>query len=360
MVVKPYESNLGTTSGRRLQAGAKAEAQLAHYLDRAFADNPDVHLLHGLRLVDPQQPEREGAAAVCQIDHLVVHNWGMFIVESKSVTGTVVVRPDGSGGDDWERTSRDGRPEGMASPIKQAERQSDFLRRLLQRHRSDLLARHRGWGMRLVARWLTGTDQRGFKYAPIQLIVALSDSAVFRREDGWIEPSEPFAVFVSKASHVPDKIGNEIRRHRGGGKPMRDDGRYGVYQLMDGEAAAVAQFLAERHLARRRPVARKRSTGKAVAQTTHSSAVASVPARRGTGPVCKACGGVELTARSGRFGYYWRCTGCQENTSMHGACRTCGATNRAVVRVRRTGSRYRRECEACGDVEQLWDEALQR
>ena len=360
MVVKPYKSNRGTTSGRRLQAGAKAEAQLAHYLDRAFADDPDVHLLHGLRLVDPQQPERDGATAVCQVDHLVVHDRGMFIVESKSVSGTVVVRPDGSGGDEWERTSRDGRSAGMASPIKQAERQSDFLRTLLQRHRIELLARHRGVIMRLVARWLTGTDQRGFMRAPIQLIVAISDGTVIRREDGWTEPSEPFAVFVSKADQVPDKIRGEIRRHRGGVKPLRDDGRYGVYQLMDGEAAAVAQFLAERHLPADDRSPGTRSTGKAVARTTHSAAAALGPARSDTGPVCKACGGVELTARSGPFGYYWRCTTCQTNTSMRGPCRTCGATDRAVVRVRRTGSRYRRECESCGDVEHLWDEASQR
>ena len=360
MVVKPYESNLRTTSGRRLQAGAKAEAQLAHYLDRAFADNPDVHLLHGLRLVDPQQPEREGATAVCQVDHLVVHDRGMFIVESKSVSGTVVVRSDGSGGDEWERTLRDGRTEGMASPIKQAERQSDFLRRLLQRHRTELLARHRGVAMQLMARWLTGTDQRGFMNAPIQLIVAFSDGTVIRREDGWTEPSEPFAVFVSKAENVPDKIRGEIRRHRGGAKLFKDDGVYGVYQLMDGEAAEVAQFLAKRHLPAYDRSHGKRSTGKSAARTTHFAAAASGSARPGTGPVCKACGGVRLTARSGPFGYYWHCTGCRKNTSMHGACRTCGATDRAVVKVRRTGSRYRRECKACNDVEQLWNEALQR
>ena len=82
----------------RHRAGAVAESQTAHYLHRRFKDEPDVHLLHDLRIEDREQPEHDGRVGVCQIDHLIVHRWGMFIVETKSVTGEVRIRPDGSGG----------------------------------------------------------------------------------------------------------------------------------------------------------------------------------------------------------------------------------------------------------------------
>ncbi len=76
---------------------------MAHYLHRRFKGDPEAHVLHGLRIEDPDQPEQDGSPGVCQIDHLIVHRWGIFIVESKSVTEAVRVRPDGSGGDEWSR-----------------------------------------------------------------------------------------------------------------------------------------------------------------------------------------------------------------------------------------------------------------
>ena len=56
------------------------------------------------------------AGGVCQIDHLIVHRWGTFIVESKSAMEEVHVGPDGTGGDEWTRVYRGGKA-GMASPI---------------------------------------------------------------------------------------------------------------------------------------------------------------------------------------------------------------------------------------------------
>ena len=55
-----------------------AESQTAHYLHRRFKDDPEVHVLHGLRIEDQDQPEHDGTVGVCQIDHLIVHRWGMF------------------------------------------------------------------------------------------------------------------------------------------------------------------------------------------------------------------------------------------------------------------------------------------
>src|SRR5690606_19184822 len=113
--------------GRPQAAGAQAELQMAHYLHRAFAAEPDLHIINDLRLVEPEQPEHNGKPGVCQIDHLAIHRWGMFIIESKSVAEVVEVCDDGHGGDVWTRTYKR-QVAAFASPIQQARRQGDFLR----------------------------------------------------------------------------------------------------------------------------------------------------------------------------------------------------------------------------------------
>ncbi|MYE83636.1 MAG: NERD domain-containing protein [Gammaproteobacteria bacterium] len=118
MIAKRHESS-PTRGDARARAGAAAERQMAHYLQRAFAQKADIQVLHNVRLEDRKQPEHDGSPGVCQIDHLILHRWGLFIIESKSVIEEIRVRSDGSGGDEWTRTYA-GREVGMASPIQQA------------------------------------------------------------------------------------------------------------------------------------------------------------------------------------------------------------------------------------------------
>jgi len=91
MIVK--ELDRITSSDKRMQAGYKAEQQLAFYLRRAFANNAKIQVINGLRL------RRQGDVA--QMDHLILHNHGLIIVESKSVTTRVRVNHHG----EWSRWS---------------------------------------------------------------------------------------------------------------------------------------------------------------------------------------------------------------------------------------------------------------
>ena len=65
------------------KAGYEAEKQMAFYLHRAFADEEHIAVLNGIRL--------QKGNDVCQIDHLIIHEYGMVIVESKSVTSKVKI-----------------------------------------------------------------------------------------------------------------------------------------------------------------------------------------------------------------------------------------------------------------------------
>ena len=356
MIAKPYEQQTRDPEPRQ-RAGAEAERQMAHYLHRAFKEDPEVHVLHGLRLEDREEPEQDGSPGVCQIDHLLVHRWGMFIIESKSVAEEVRVRPDGSGGDEWSRTYR-GKETGMASPIRQARRQSEFLRRFLQRHREKLVGRV-PIGLRTIAKVVGGTDQRGFMHAPIQLMIAVSDKGRIRRFDGWKEPSKPFRVFVTKADLVPEKIGQELERHRkaAGLLSIRPTGEYGLWSMEAQEAAGVAEFLAARHVDR---------SGASPAQLSQAARNHSRRPSRGepdrangtAEAACKHCGVKDLTASWGKFGYYWRCGVCGKNTAMPKVCSVCGTEGRRGngIRVRKEGVNYFRDCEACGTSERIWIE----
>ena len=366
MIVLPYRE--GSSSTDPLQrAGDAAERQMAHYLHRTFNDDPNVCVLHGLRIEDPDQPEQNGAPGVCQIDHLLLHRWGVFIVESKSVSQEVRVRPDGTGGDEWSRVWK-GTESGMASPILQAKRQAEFLRSILQRHRAELVGKQ-ALGFRTVTKAMIGTDQRGFKNMPMQLVIAVSDHGRITRMDGWEEPRKPFQVYVTKADLVPDKVAREIKKHRKGARLMAiaPSGEYGLWDMKEKEVLTVAEFLAGRHSEQATPRSStscqppKTPARKTPSQKTTRKTPPENPAQQASlsvQPSCKHCGSNTLTAQWGKFGYYWRCGECSKNTKMPVACSTCNAErshNNAVVKVRKSGSKYFRDCAACGTSELIWN-----
>lgn len=396
MIVKQWEEK-APSSDPRLRAGAEAERQMAFYLHRAFAQDESVLVLNDLRLEDPEQPEFDGRPGACQIDHLILHRWGAFIVESKSVSGEVRVKDDGQGGDMWTRSF--GRTEvGFASPIQQARRQAEFLRSFLQRHREALLGKVPA-GLRTVARLLFGTDQRTFGQMPLQIIVAISDGGRCSFERRWRPPEKPFQTFVTKADQVVDKVRSELERHRESFSVLgKSDGEYGVWSAKPEEIEAVAAHLVSHHrpreagsthaaptagtsastdrvgsvpspaaaappMAPARPAAPPRP---AMAANAGATDIATSPAIRQDSkqhasaalrPRCKKCGGTELVARWGKFGYHWNCA-CGANTAMPTICSICGAvgSHGKGVRIRKDGGEFRRACEACGIEECIWRE----
>lgn len=99
-------------------AGRKAEEQMAHYLRRFFGSSADVDILNYLRI--------NLGGEVAQMDHLVLHPYGLVIVESKSVAGSVQIKEDGQ----WIRWFNK-QPQGMRSPVTQAKMQVMLLKELL-------------------------------------------------------------------------------------------------------------------------------------------------------------------------------------------------------------------------------------
>lgn len=357
VIVKPPSSE-PLPSHPALRAGAEAERQMAFYLHRAFADDTGVHVLHDLRLVDPAQPEHTGQPGVAQIDHLLIHRLGMFIVESKATSGVITVRPDGHGGDQWMRGSA-----GFPSPIRQAERQAAFLRAFLQRNRASLLGKL-PLGLRTVMRAVAGTDQRGFSHMPIQIIAAISDKGDIERVGGWEPPSKPFRTFLCKADVVADHIRTEIAAHKRTAPLLASaltsplSNSYGDWSMAAEEATAVAEFLAASHEPRRRDAPLRPVPAAPSAPARDQPRAAAPPPQSAPGPqvpTCQHCGSAALSPLWGKYGYYWKCDACTKTTTIPTVCSACGAqgSHGKVVRIRKDGPAYYRECEACGITERV-------
>jgi hypothetical protein len=280
-------------------AGRRAEEQMVHYLKRFFGSSQDVDVLNYLRI--------DLAGEVAQMDHLVLHPYGLTIVESKSVAGSVQIKDDGQ----WIRWYNK-QPQGMRSPVTQAEMQAMLLRELLSRT----------------------VKQKGFfDTVDIDVLVAISDAGTIQ----W--PSSGPLPEVCKADQVPDRIEAKMQQRQ----------RSGPAVLSSEYRRAIAQFLLSIHkpLQEQRPEsadtagleeAREPSTPAEAVPDTERAPRGSLPAK-----ACKHCGATDLEMQYGKFGYYFVCKACEKNTGIKFACPACSAEGR----IRKQGAAFFAECKSC-------------
>lgn len=309
MIVKELEAQAYTDPLRR--AGHEAERQMAHYLRRAFGDDPYKFVLNNLRV------EREGEVA--QLDHLVVHRHGLIVVESKSVAGQVSVNEQG----EWTRWWK-GQGRGMASPVLQARRQLDLLLRVLEGHTGDLLDRA-----------MFGLRQRRFDAMRRDVLVAISDGGRISRKGALPE--------ALKADQVPDRIRGIIGAAGG----------FGAFAFSDGELTRLTAFLRTRH----QPSAVPEAPGTPepvdvppppAIQTPEPAAPVQIrtsqerqsPARPAPEPGCRACGSADLAVLYGKYGYYLKCRACGGNTPAKPICPSCGQPGR----LHKAGREFTAQC----------------
>ena len=324
MIVK--ELDPFTAADPPARAGRRAEEQMAFYLRRAFADAPDLRVFNGIRSV------RDDAAA--QIDHLILHRWGLVIVESKSVTSRVQVNQRGEWTREWN-----GRQKGMASPVLQARRQGDFLRRSLEHSADNLLTR------------ILGLVQASFTNMPVDVLVAISDDGIIQ------QPRDGVQEAVCKADQVPDRVRTLVNGHRRAASLFSFNTK-GGYQLSEAEVVRIADFLMAEHkpLTEHRPltVSAAPATRSAASRATEPNPAVFMPTPK-TEPLrankppdipahtCRDCHGLNITVEYGRYGYYFKCGSCDANTPIKAACSGCGGK----ARIRKSGPQFFAECAEC-------------
>lgn len=151
------------------KAGYEAERKVAYYLKMAFGREPRLLILHDIRL-----EFEDGITA--QMDHLLIHQYGLVIIESKSVAGKLQVKEDGQ----WLRWYGN-QSYGMQNPIKQAYRQGQTLKQVLLNSSKE-------------------TTRKALEKFPIDVLVSISDSGVFLAHDRSLYPE------ICKADQVDDRI----------------------------------------------------------------------------------------------------------------------------------------------------------
>lgn len=219
MICKERDAEEHLARDMYAQAGERAEETMAFYLKRAFRDDPEVWVFNDLRFKSDDDD-------ACQIDHLVMHRSGFIVIESKSVTSKVRILPNG----EWERLWNN-HWQGMASPIKQAERQIDFLRAAFQAYREELLGKA-----------LLGLVQAGFMTMPFEVLIAISDTGSIDRKGEFPE--------VNKADFIVDRIREIVQRHKKARGFFSKDVENGQRYLKDEEVKAIGQWLLDHHYPR--------------------------------------------------------------------------------------------------------------
>ncbi|MCX7192116.1 MAG: nuclease-related domain-containing protein [Proteobacteria bacterium] len=325
-------------------AGRKAEEQMAFYLKRFFASSPDVFVLNGIRL--------EHADDAAQMDHLVLHRYGVIVVESKSVAGKIQIKDDGQ----WIRWYGK-ESSGMASPITQAKLQLRFMRDYLN---------------------LAVKPKSAFDRYTFDVQVAISDSGVIlwpttgglpevckadqvaeRIENRIIElenqPDSPAPWTVAHLSKIADFLCTShrdlnlrreekiIEKHQAhvenriaAAQAIMETVTKSTSHIFSGFADAM---VAQKAAAQKNVYENNQggvATGKTVIHVLpHSSDEL-------TKNVCKHCSSEDVSILFGRS-YYFHCNVCDKNSPLKSLCITCGG----VEMPHKKGKEFYLECKHC-------------
>lgn len=295
------------------QAGHEAERQMAFYLKRAFAEDQVIRVFNNIRL------QRKEEAA--QIDHLVLHRYGVIVIESKSIAGQVSVNEHG----EWTRWWN-GRGRGMPSPILQGKRQFDLLVHLFEDHAPQLLEKV-----------LFGMLQKRFGSMSFDVLVAISDNGRITRKCDVPE--------VCKADQVTERVRALIDTVR------RNSFKNAGYHFTDTELARLTAFLRAQHLSAPQDQSKRAEQREPEQPAVLFNPQGAVPtdfpqpreAESTPQPDCRACKSTNLEIVYGKYGYYFKCMACQANTPLSIICPGCSAKQK----VRKSRLQFFVECPPC-------------
>ncbi|WP_018871063.1 nuclease-related domain-containing protein [Thioalkalivibrio sp. ALgr3] len=329
------------TSGQdvRSKAGHQQEQDVAFYLRREFADDESVRVINDLRI------EHNGERA--QMDHLVVHPYGLVVIESKSIYGEVKVNGHG----EWSRSYR-GEWYGMPSPVRQAELQEALVKDLLRENVEQFLGKLLGMQTQIGGRdWRT--------------LCAVSSSAILHRDEMPREITDRVVKSEFVADKVRELVGSRAKglltgRPRFSQKEIEGIGDFLMQNHLGDTGATAAEVREAPASAEPAPQAAPEAEPEsrpapqpeaqpqpqqAQAETTDSQPAASSAAATDGAVACKNCGELQnLNGMYGKYGYYVRCGACGTNTSMKRPCPACDSRK---VRVTKSGPTYTSACQDC-------------
>ncbi len=151
-----------------------ADEQMPYYLRRFFGDSQDVDVLNQLCV--------STGGVTTRVDHLLMHPFGLVVVDSTSVSGRLRVREDGR----WICLHHD-RKDVIPSPVTQAYAQALSLKAFLEKK----------------------VHQKGFfDKLELDVLVAVPDTEAIE----W--PSRGALVEVCNADEVPRQVSQRVAQYR--------------------------------------------------------------------------------------------------------------------------------------------------
>lgn len=202
MILKELDPFYGRTQAEI--AHRIAQDRMAYHLRRFFGKSEEVDVLNYLR-IGPDE-------AITHVDHLLLHPFGLLVVDRDHAEGKVQIKDDGQ----WIRWRND-EPVEMRSPITRA-----YLRALSLKAFLDKNVRQKGF----------------FDTIELDILVAVSDVGKIQ----W--PTSGPLPEVCNAEQVHEKVTQRVAQCR------RNAGAPGV--LTASERRRLAEFLRSLH----RPMAR--------------------------------------------------------------------------------------------------------
>lgn len=292
------------------RAGIEGERESAYQVNFHFGASRLWAVIHDLRL------EHEGRVA--QIDHLVMNRaLDLYVLESKHFRDGLKITEQG----EFMRWNKHRHTyEGMPSPLEQNERHIAVLKEVLKT--LDLPTR-----------------------AGIRLMPAIHSFVLVSSKSRIDRPKHFDSSHVIKADAIRSAIVNSIDEAKIGATLLSMTRFVSSETVMD-----IAGQLARRHrpLERGRPVAQTGSpplsrTSAAVPQDANAPNKSSEPDAQEAAPACKACHGTQGNILYGKYGYYFKCAACDENTSIRFTCKPGHKP-----RLRKAREKFYRECAECG------------
>ena len=285
-----------------LRAGIKGENEATYLINFDFEKRDNWVVLHDLRL--------EVQGRVAQIDHLLINRFlGCYVLESKHFNSGLKITEEGeflrwSG---YKKTY-----EGMPSPLAQNERHISVLRDAFET--------------------LKMPERLGIKLKPsFHSFVLVSANARVDRPNSF-DTSKVIKADVLKATIDKDIDNWGALKLLGNAAKLVDQAT--IY--------AIGRRLASMHV----PFSINYAERFGIEQAMQVPAAGPQPetAPVAGGPTCKHCGVTDGSILYGKYGYYFKCSGCDGNTSVRGHCGVSGHE----ARIRKEGLRFFNECEACG------------
>jgi len=297
--------------------GHDAEKQMAFYLKRAFQDSSDIFVINDLRIKMNDD--------IAQIDHLIIHRFGFAVIESKSVTSEISVNEHG----EWIRHYNN-HSKGMPSPINQAIRQIDLLKKFLMANCDHLLKK-------II---LSKVTLSGFKF---DIFVAISDNGIIKRDEK-ITINE-----VRKADQITENIKKLIS-----GYTETNNKLFSLktnYHFRDSTMEKISNSLLRSHKPKNSFYNETKETTKEDDEKFVKWAPKDdvVISKKTELKSCSKCGSQNIEIVYGRYGYYFKCKKCNGNTAIKLKCKK----DSCKVRIRKAKLNFYKECSSC-DTSELY------